>query len=128
MHPKHKRILGGIQLLDGSAGIDEIRRATGISNRDINNALRTIEPQFVEVVGTKPRRGDRRDEPKVLRLTEEGHEVASEASVKLFEDRPTVALHEEMDSLRTRVTAIEEANAALEKENRKLKRIILNEL
>ena len=128
MHPKHERILGGLQLLDGSASIDELRRATGVSNRDINNALRTIEPEFVEVDGTKPRRGDKRDAPKVLRLTDAGHEVAVEASVELYENKPTVALYEQMDALRTRVTAIEESHAALEKENRKLKRILLDEL
>lgn len=128
MHSKHERILGGLQLLNGSASIDELARATGISNRDINNALRTIEPEFVTITGTKPRRGDRRDDPKILRLTDKGHEIAKEARVKLYEDRPTVALHDAMGRLRARVTAIEDAHAALEKENRKLKRIILDEL
>lgn len=128
MYPKHERILGALQLLDGVASIDELARASGISNRDINNSLRTIEPEFVTITGRKPRRGDRRDDPKILRLTDEGHDVAKEATVKLYEDRPTVALHEAMDRLRARVTAIEDAHAALEKENRKLKRIILDEL
>ncbi len=128
MYPKHERILGALQLLDGAASIDELARASGISNRDINNSLRTIEPEFVTITGTKSRRGDRRDDPKMLRLTDEGHEVAKEASVKLYEDKPTVALHETMNRLRARVTAIEDAHAALEKENRKLKRILLDEL
>lgn len=128
MYPKHERILGALQLLDGSASIDELARASGISNRDINNALRTLEPEFVTITGTKPRRGDRRNDPKVLKLTEEGQKVANEVGVKLYEDKPTVALHEEMIRLQTRVAAIERSNAEMEKENRRLKRIIVDAL
>lgn len=128
MHPKHERLLGGLQLLGGTARIDELSRATGLSNRDINNALRTIAPEFVKVIGRESRRGDARDDPKVLQLTDEGEEVGKEASVTLYDDRPTVALRETVERLRVRIAAIEEAHAKQVKENRKLKRILLNEL
>lgn len=128
MNQQHKRILAGIELMDGRVRIDQLSRASGISNRTINNALRTLEPEFVEIVGHESRVGDRRQDPKVLELTESGEEIGREAGVELNDSDPLWALHQKLDDLTIRVQNVEEANAELEKENRNLKRLLYDQI
>ena len=129
MNENYKRVLAGLELLGGTARIDEITDATGIKNRTINNSLRSISPEYVKVIGREPRSGDARDDPKVLQLTEKGEELARETGgVTTNETEPYWALHKELCKLRNRLKNIEEAHAEQVKENRKLKRIILDGL
>ena len=114
--------------MDGTVRIDRLSRATGIDNRTINNALRTLEPEFVQIVGHESRVGDRREDPKVLQLTDAGEEIGREESVTTNDSEPLWAMNEKLNDLTVRVKNIEESNAELAKENRKLKRMLFDQL
>jgi predicted transcriptional regulator len=128
MKQQYRRILAGIELMDGTIRIDRLSRATGIDNRTINNALRTLEPEFVTIVGHESRVGDRREDPKVLQLTDSGAEIGKEAGAELNNNEPLWAVQQKLDALTVRVSNVEEANAELAKENRKLKRMLFDQI
>ncbi|NIB98045.1 hypothetical protein [Halobacterium sp. R2-5] len=133
MYDKHRRILAGIERLsaaqdDEKAGvrIDHLSRATGFSNKTINNALRTLSPEYVEVVGRAHRVGDKRPNPKVLSLTEAGKEIGIETSVELENHDPIWAMRTALNDLYARVTELEEANANIVHRQQKLVEMLLD--
>jgi hypothetical protein len=125
MNDKHARICAGLDGLDGLAGIDDVARATGISNRDINNAIRTIAPEYVRIVGTK-RRADRRDNPKLLALTRAGQAVADDYSGPLDAEARLHELLDELEALRARVERLEDADERIANRQRRLARAVFD--
>ena len=131
MNDKYQRILAGMERIEDDSGrvrIDDLSSATGISNRDINNALRYLKGDYVRIVGRAPRGpcDGGGDSPKVLRLTPDGRDIGEEHSVEMTDDQ-IANMWTAIDNLRARVTEAEEANASLTKKNRKLRQYILDQ-
>lgn len=127
MYEKHLALLAGLERLGGTAPVHELSQATGLSNRDINNSLRRVEPEYVEVVGTLPTHewDGGGDEPKILSLTEAGYTEGEKYSVPMADDQIS-EMWDAIHNLYARVTRLEDANSQLVTENRKLKRFILD--
>lgn len=126
MYHKHLALFAGLERLGGTAPVNEISQATGLSNRDINNSLRRVEPEYIEVVGTLPSYewDGGGSEPKILSLTDAGCEEGEEYSIPMADDQIS-EMWDAIHNLYERVTHLEDANTQLVKENRKLKRYIL---
>jgi len=131
MNKKYQRILAGMERIEDESGrvrIDDLAEATGIANRDINNALRYLRPDFIQVAGRAPRGpcDGGGDSPKVLRLTPDGREIGEEHSVPMTGDQIS-EMWDAINNLRARLAEVEESNAKLVRKNRRLRQYILDE-
>jgi hypothetical protein len=128
MNDKYLSILYHLRELGGEAHVGDVTSATGLTARDVNNALRYVEPEYVEVTGRlEPHEWDGQgDEPKILTLTPAGAEKASEYTapeVNTFDER----IDEMFETLWDQNARLERQMTALQKENKRLKRLMLED-
>lgn len=126
MNDKWLAILDALKRLGGEAPLSEVRAEAGVNIKDINNSLRTLEPEYISTVGYLDRWewDGGGHPPKILRLTETGAAKAEEYETE-FEVNRVHELEDIVNDLAGRVRRCERQMEEYRKENRRLKKIVL---
>lgn len=128
MNDNYLSILSHLKKLGGQAHVGKLTKATGLKAKDINNALRFIEPKYIEKVRRlEPHEWDGRgDEPKVLRLTQAGSEKADE-----YDEPEVPEFDERVDSMFERLwaqnTRLERQVTVQQKQIERLKKFVIED-
>ena len=126
MNDKWLAILDALDRLGGEAPLSEVRSEAGVTIKDINNSLRTLEPEYIRTVGYLDRWewDGGGHPPKILRLTESGSAKSEEYEIEFEADR-VHELEEIVNDLAGRVRRCERRMEEYREENQRLKKMVL---
>jgi len=127
MKDRYLAILDALDRLDGEASTPEIRKETGIDNQDINNALRTLCPEYVVHQGylySGDLGGRFGGNPKILRLTDAGAKMAVEYDSPVSSDR-FHELNDDVAANREYIQRVESQIEDLRRQTTRLKKLVV---
>jgi hypothetical protein len=133
MKEKHQAMLSAIaeveeEYPDGAVPVSVISDVSGYASAELNNAFRTLVPEFVEHVGYMPESvWDKSGHPpKLMSLTESGRNEASQFPSHRHPTGRIKQLEQEVQELRREVHRLQNQIQSAQSQNRQLKRFILD--